>query len=116
MTHKQSILLAIRRHDSSAFLLGACVMTACAVLLLLCLLAEQTLGIDLSSTVAGQIVLALPLLALVLVLWKTGPLACASKPKFPPGRGRKGRTASPVDPGSFEPRSTNEPPRRRPRR
>ncbi|AMV08682.1 hypothetical protein [Xanthomonas citri] len=115
MTHKQSALLAIRRREMGAFLLGARIAAACATLLLVCLLAQQVLGIELGGVV-GTSILVLPLLALAFVLWETVPLALAKKPKFPPGLGRKGRTASSVDPRSFEPRSTSEPPRQRPRR
>ncbi|MDH4908276.1 hypothetical protein [Xanthomonas euvesicatoria] len=99
----------------STFLLGARIALACAVLLLVCLLAQQVLGVELGG-IAGTSILVLPLLALAFVLWKTVPLALAKKSKFPPGRGRKQQVAPQTDPVTFEPHTSNEPPRRRPRR
>lgn len=115
MTYKQSTLLAIRRREMSTFLLGARIAVACAALLLICLLAQQILGVELGGAV-GTGILVLPLLALAFVLWETVPLALAKRPKFPSDRGRKERTTAQVDPATFEPHSSNEPPRRRPRR
>jgi len=115
MTYKQSALLAIRRREMSAFLLGARIAVACAAFLLVCLVAQQVFGVDLGGAV-GTAILALPLLALFFVLYETGPLAARKRPKFAPRFVKNGPNHSQLDPDTFEPGNTNKPPRRRPRR
>lgn len=76
-----------------AFLPGARIAVACATLLLVCLLAQQVLGIELGGVV-GTGILVLPLLALAFVLWESvswlSPESRSSRPAV------AGRAARPL--------------------